>query len=301
MELNGDFGKAEVKMRNVLEIDSLRRQYPGFTLKDISFQLEKGYIMGFIGPNGAGKSTTIKLIMNLIRRDAGKIKIFGLDNLANEVAVKERIGFVYDENHFYDELTTNKMHKIIAPFYRRWDERLYQDFSRKFDLPADKKIKDLSKGMKMKFSLACALSHHAELIIMDEPTSGLDPVFRNEILDILQALMQDENRAILFSSHITTDLDRIADYVTFINQGEIVFSRSKEEVMETYCIVKGGKDLLDRDTRKEFIGLRETDFGFEGLTNDTAKIRRLFGERVLIERPTLEGIMLYTVRGSENV
>lgn len=171
-------------MSNILEVKNLRKEYKDFTLDDVSFSLEKGFIMGFIGPNGAGKSTTIKLIMNLIKNDGGSIKILGLDNIANEKEAKEKIGFVYDENYFYEELNLTEMKNIIAPFYKNWDERAYQKYIKDFNLPAKKKIKELSKGMKMKFSLAMALSHGAELILMDEPTSGLDPVFRSEILDI---------------------------------------------------------------------------------------------------------------------
>ena len=287
-------------MDNILEIRNLRKDFGDFTLRDISFSLEKGYIMGFIGPNGAGKSTTIKLIMNLIRRDAGEIEVFGLDSRKHELSIKERIGFVYDESHYYEELTINEMKRIIARFYKQWDDSKFNKYLREFGLQPDKKIKNLSKGMKMKFSLATALSHNADLIIMDEPTSGLDPIFRNEILDILRDLLQDENKGVLFSTHITVDLDKAADYITFIHDGELVFTGSKESIIENYGVVKGGQELLDRDTRKEFLGIRETGFGFEALTGNVARVRKLFGSSVIIERPSLEDIMLYTVRGSAN-
>ncbi|KPU42792.1 ABC transporter ATP-binding protein YtrB [Oxobacter pfennigii] len=284
-------------MSNILSVKNLRKKYKDFTLQDISFNLEKGYIMGFIGPNGAGKSTTIKLIMNLIKKDDGKIEIFGLDNISHEKEIKERIGFVYDESHFYDELSVTEMKNIIAPFYKGWDDKAFVRYLKEFDLPPKKKIKDFSKGMKMKFSLALALSHGAELILMDEPTSGLDPIFRSEILDILYSLMQDENKAIFFSTHITTDLEKVADYITFINDGRIIFSETKDKILETYGVVKGGKELLDSDIKKEFIGIRESSFGFEGLTNNTKKIKSLFKNNVLIEKPSLDDIMVYTVKG----
>lgn len=287
-------------MESILEVRNLRKEYKDFTLSDISFSLEKGYIMGFIGPNGAGKSTTIKLIMNLLKKDGGEIRVFGLDNIKNEVQVKERIGFVYDESYFYEELTVSEMKRIIAPFYQRWDDNAFNKYLKNFDLPHKKKIKSLSKGMKMKFSLALALSHNADLIIMDEPTSGLDPIFRNEILDILRDLLQDENKGVLFSTHITTDLDKVADYITFINKGEMVLTGAKDEIMERYGLVKGSKDLLDRDVRQEFTGIRENNFGFEALTKDVARARSLFKDSVVIERPSLEDIMLYTVRGGSN-
>lgn len=287
-------------MPNILEIENLRKVYGEFTLKDVSFTLPRGYIMGLIGPNGAGKSTIIKLIMNLVKKDGGKINIFGLDNLQNEVEVKQRIGFVYDENYFYEELTVEQMKKVIAPFYGSWDENLFQKYLKEFEISPKKKIKELSKGMKTKFSLAIALSHHAELIIMDEPTSGLDPVFRNEILDILADLLQDENKGVLFSTHITSDLDKIADYITFINKGEVVFSETKDEILDNYAVVKGAKQLFHQDIKSEFVGIRENKYGFEALTKNVQKTRKFFREvreEVVIERATLEDIMLYTVRG----
>ncbi len=288
-------------MESILEIKNLRKEYQEFTLKDIAFRLERGYIMGFIGPNGAGKSTTIKLIMNLIKRDGGEIKVFGLDNLKEEQNIKGRIGFVYEESYFYEELSISEMKRIIAPFYKKqWDDNAFNRYLQDFDLPPKKKIKNLSKGMRMKFSLALALSHKAELIIMDEPTSGLDPIFRNQILDLLRDLMQDENKGVLFSTHITTDLDKVADYITFINKGEIVFSSSKEAIMDNYGLVKGSRELLNRDIRKEFIGIKENSFGFQALTKDVARARSLFRDNVVIEKPSLEDIMLYTVKGDLN-
>lgn len=281
----------------MLEIKGLNKDFKKFKLDNVSFKLEPGYIMGFIGPNGAGKSTTIKLIMNLLKKDSGEIKVFGKDHIQFEKEIKNRIGFVYDESYFYEDLSIRQMKNIIAPFYKEWDEKLFNKYMKDFDLDPTQKIKKLSKGMKMKFSLGIALSHNADLIIMDEPTSGLDPVFRREILDVLYSIIQDENKSIFFSTHITTDLEKIADYITFINKGKIVFSKSKDEVLESYGVIKGGKDLLDRDTRKEFISIRETNVGFEGLAENPQKLKRLFGNEVLIEKPTLEDIMVYSVRG----
>ncbi|NLY76923.1 MAG: ABC transporter ATP-binding protein [Tissierellia bacterium] len=284
-------------MDYILEVEKLRKEFKNFTLDNISFKLEPGYIMGFIGPNGAGKSTTIKLIMNLLKKDGGSIKIFGKDHVKYEKEIKNRIGFVYDENYYYEDLTINSMKSIVASFYSNWDDNQFNKYMKEFDLNPKAKIKTLSKGMKMKFSLAVALSHNADFIIMDEPTSGLDPVFRREILDILYSVIQDERRSILFSTHITTDLEKIADYITFINKGKIVFSQSKDEILQNYAIVKGGLDILDQDKRREFIGLRETKVGFEALTDNMDKMRRMFGNKVLIERATLEDIMVYSVRG----
>lgn len=252
-------------MNKTLEVKNLKKEYKDFSLENINFQLDRGYIMGFIGPNGAGKSTTIKLIMNLIKKDAGDIKIFGMDNIKHEKEVKERIGFVYDENYFYDHVNIETMKKIIAPFYKSWDDKAFNKYLKSFDLDPKKKIKNLSKGMKMKFSLALALSHNAELIIMDEPTAGLDPVFRREILNILYDLIQDENKSVFFSTHITTDLEKIADYITFINKGKMVFSENKDEIMDKYALVKGGLDFLNEETKKYFVSIDKNSFGFEGV------------------------------------
>ncbi|NFQ59189.1 ABC transporter ATP-binding protein [Clostridium sporogenes] len=285
-------------MDKILEVKNLKKEYKDFSLENINFQLDRRYIMGFIGPNGSGKSTTIKLIMNLIKKDSGDIKIFGMDNIRHEKEVKEKIGFVYDENYFYDHVNIETMKKIIASFYKGWSDKIFNKYLKTFDLDPKKKIKNLSKGMKMKFSLALALSHNAELIIMDEPTAGLDPVFRREILDILYDLIQDENKSVFFSTHITTDLEKIADYITFINKGKMFFSENKDEVMEKYALVKGGIDFLNEETKKYFLGINKNSFGFEGLTTSANIIKEITKKgELIIEKPSLEDIMVYTVRG----
>ncbi|NLY43544.1 MAG: ABC transporter ATP-binding protein [Clostridiaceae bacterium] len=284
----------------ILEIKNLRKDFKSFSLKDINIKLEKGYIMGFIGPNGAGKSTTIKLIMNLLKKDGGEIKVFGMDHIKNEKEIKNKIGFVFDENYFYEELTVNEMKRIIAPIYSTWDEELFRKMSSNLSLPLNKKIKNLSKGMKMKFSLAIALSHHADLLIMDEPTSGLDPVVRSELLQILSEFIQDENKGVFFSTHITSDLDKIADYVTMIQDGEIVFCLEKDALLDSYGIVRGQKEILDNDKRKYLIGIQENRFGFEALVKDRKQARKVFGESIIIEKPTLEEVMLHFIRGEKN-
>ena len=188
------------------------------------------------------------------------------------------------------------MKSIIAPFYSQWDEKLFKKYIKEFSLDETQKIKKLSKGMKMKFSLSLALSHHADFIIMDEPTSGLDPIFRREILDILYSIIQDENKSIFFSTHITTDLEKIADYISFIDEGKIVFSKEKDLLLESYAVVKGGNKDLTPELEKGLLGFRKTSFGFEGLTDDKSRIRDLTGENIIIEKPSLEDIMFYTVR-----
>ncbi|EGW41652.1 ABC transporter ATP-binding protein [Desulfosporosinus sp. OT] len=285
---------------SILEVNKLTKHFKDFSLKNISFQLPRGYIMGFIGPNGAGKSTTIKLIMNLLPKDSGQIKVFGLDNLAHELTIKNRTAFVFDENHYYEELSIRTMASIVASFYKHWEPQTFEKFLKDFELKPKQKIKELSKGMKMKFSLAIALSHGAELLIMDEPTAGLDPIARSEFLEILAALIQDEQKSIFFSTHITTDLDKIADFVTFLHHGEIVLSAPKDDILDKYGIVKGANDVLDEETKSQFVSIKTNQFGFEGLVRDKERALRYFKERAIVEKPTLEDIMLYTVRGEQH-
>ncbi|MBS4534110.1 ABC transporter ATP-binding protein [Clostridium sp. D2Q-14] len=280
-------------MGTILEVKNLRKDFKDFSLKDISFSVEKGFITGFIGPNGAGKSTTIKLIMNLLKKDNGEIKIFGLDNVKNEVDIKNRIGFVYDENHFYGELTISEMKKIISPLYENWEEDIYNKYLEKFNLPSNKKIKKLSKGMKMKFSLIIALSHQAELFIMDEPTSGLDPIVRSELLDILSYIIQDENKGVFFSTHITSDLDRIADCIVLLNKGEIVLNDTKDDILDDYTIIKGDKKTLQNISDTDFISIKENKFGFEGLIRKEKIFNKFSKQNIVTEKPNLEDIMLY--------
>lgn len=286
-------------MENVIELTNVHKTFKGFQLKDLSISVKKGFVTGFIGGNGVGKSTTIKLVMNLLQPDSGSITVFGLNYKKHEKKIKQRIGFVFDSNTFYEHITLSEMKNIIKPAYKNWDDSIFYQYVDMFELPLKKKIKTFSKGMMMKASLTIALSHHAELIIMDEPTSGLDPIFRRELLDILHDLMQDGERTIFFSTHITTDLDRIADYITFIHNGVHMFTKEYPRIEEDYAIVKGDPNLLDRDTEQEFIGVRKSNHGFEALTANKQRIEEVFGEMVLIEKPTLEDIMLYTKKGKD--
>ena len=287
-------------MENVIEIRNVHNEFKSFKIEDLSFNVKQGFVTGFIGANGAGKSTTIKILMNLIKPARGEVKVFGLDYVTHEKAIKERIGFVYDENVFYEQANLLDMKKIIAPAYKQWDDVLFKRFVDQFELPLKKKMKTFSKGMKMKASLAFALSHQAELIIMDEPTSGLDPVFRRELLDLLHEQMLTGEKTVFFSSHITTDLDRFADYITFIQNGKLVFSKEFYKIEEEYAIVKGSNELLDRDTEKAFISVRKANTGFEALTNNRATVKQVFGSNVMLEKATLEDIMYFTKRGLVN-
>jgi ABC-2 type transport system ATP-binding protein len=280
-----------------LEVDGLRKVYPGFTLRDVSFALPRGHIMGLIGPNGAGKTTVIKLVLNMVRRTAGQVRLLGLDSLAHEEEVKSRTGFVLDETPFYGYLTVAAAAEVIAPFYRTWDRARFEALCREFELPLKKRVNALSRGMKMKLALAVALSHGAELILLDEPTSGLDPVFRRELLERLSGLIQDGRTSVVFSTHITSDLERVADYITFLRDGELVFSAPREDVLEKWAVVKGGPEIFEGANAGLFRGLVHGPYGVTALTPDMEEARRrLAGRGAVIERVRLDELVFFLGR-----
>ncbi|MBC5637690.1 ABC transporter ATP-binding protein [Ornithinibacillus sp. BX22] len=279
---------------NTVEFKNVAKNRKDFTIQNLSFTIPTGFITGFIGPNGSGKTTTIQMMMNLLQIDKGDIRIFG--NSHKNHHNKQRIGFVYDDLYMYEDFTIANMKAFIAPLYKTWNENLFQRYLAQFELPLRKKVKKFSKGMKMKTSLLFALSHEPEFIVMDEPTSGLDPIFRRELLDLLQDLMINEKQTIFLSSHITTDLDRIADYIIFIYQGKILFQKSMEEIKETFHVVKGKKELIDDDTRELFSGLQLSNTGFQGLFEGNPALFEPFGQDVFIEKATLEDIMYFMTR-----
>jgi ABC-2 type transport system ATP-binding protein len=287
-------------MENILELNSVSKHYKGFTLDNVSFTIPAGYIAGMIGPNGAGKTTIIKLMMNLIRKDGGEIKVFGKDNIEHEEEIKSRIGFVYDEPNFYYDLKLNELKNVVALFYKEWSDTTFAELADKFELPLKKRFKKLSHGFKMKFWLAVALSHNADLIILDEPTSGLDPVFRRELLDHLSGIIQDENKSVLFSTHITSDLERIADYIIFIMNGKIVFSTTKDEILEKWGVVKAGSEILNEENRGLFKGIKTSNFGIEALTDDINEAQKRFNSSCVIEKATLEDIMFFMKKGEKD-
>ena len=283
-----------VDFENAIEIRNLTKAYDGFTLDNINFNVPKGSIMGFIGQNGAGKTTTIKLILNLLKRDSGNIKIFGLDNIADETEIKSSIAAVFDELPFHDDLNAKHIGVILSDIFAGWDKNKYSDFLDRFNLPRKKKIGEFSKGMKMKLQIAAALSHKAKLLIMDEATTGLDPVVRNEILDIFLEYLQDENNSILMSSHITTDLEKIADSVTFIDKGKILLSGYKDDVLESHGIIKCRKSECELIDREDIVSTRMNDFGAEIMVHDRRKCLEKYSGLTL-DSTTLEEIMLFYV------
>jgi ABC-2 type transport system ATP-binding protein len=288
-------------MENILEVRHLGKTFESFTLRDASFALPRGHIMGLIGPNGAGKTTTLRLILGLVKRDAGQVLVCGMDPVEQGASVRSRVGFVHDEPRFFSHLSLERNADIIARFYRTWDQEQFRRCACAFGLQLKNRFGNLSRGTKMKFALALALSHRADLILMDEPTSGLDPVFRRELLDALSGLLVDGNAAILFSTHITADLERIADFVTLLQGGRVVFSAVKDLVLENWGLVKGAPELLDTLPGGLFRGVRRGVHGFEALTDDAAGARRLLGDKALVEKPSLEDIIYYTSRGDGRV
>lgn len=252
-------------MINFLEVKGVCKSFPGFKLNNISLSLPKGYIMGLVGPNGAGKTTTIQLILNMLEKDAGEILVLGNDNVKSENIIKQDVGVVFDSIFYVDSWTVNDTEKAISIFYEDWKHNVFSEMVKRFDLPQGKKVSELSRGMQMKLMLACAFSHNAKLLILDEPTSGLDPVTRDEFLEILQEYIKDGERSVLFSTHITADLERVADYITLINQGEMVYTGSTEDLLGSYRLIKGRPQDLTAELETRIIGLRKTNMGFAGL------------------------------------
>ena len=278
-------------MSNAIEIKNVTKRVKEFTLNDVSFELPKGYIMGLIGPNGAGKTTTIKLILNMLKRDSGTIKVLGLDNIDDESKVKEEVAVVFDQPYYIDEWNLNDVEKAVGMFYKKWDGKVFDSYLKRFGLSRSKKVKDLSRGMKMKLMIAVAFSHNAKVLILDEPTGGLDPVARDEFIDLLGEYIQDGERSVIFSTHITSDLEKIADYINFIRKGKIIYTGTKDELLEKYCIIKGGNDDIILSDKKNIIGLREHSTGFEGII-DVENLRG-FSTHVITEKATLDDIVVY--------
>jgi ABC-2 type transport system ATP-binding protein len=287
-------------MNRILEVNGLKKDFDTFSLQDITFSLQDGCITGFIGINGAGKTTTIKSILGLILKDSGSIKLFGKEIDKNERELKNHIGIVLDEGYFYEDMTLMEMKSIIAPAYSNWDEIAFKSYIERFNLRLNQKISKLSKGMRMKYSIALALSHHADLLIMDEPTSGLDPLVRTELMDILLEFIKEDGKAVFFSTHITSDLDKVADVLILIDNGRIVLNEEKDILLDTHGLVKGDKSMINDQTRKLFLNLHETEYGFEGITNRKTIVRQQMNG-ALIERPTVEDVMLAYLGGDKNV
>lgn len=290
----------DVQIMNAIEVENVTRHYKGFTLDKVSFNVPSGSIMGFVGENGAGKTTTIKAILDLIHTDEGSIRIWGNSSKKLPKDLKALIGVVFDGSNLHDNLTTDNINLIMTDIYSNWDTKVFFNFLNKFKLPKNKRIKEFSRGMKMKLSIAIALSHNSRLLILDEATSGLDPMIRDEILDIFMDFIQDEEHTIFLSTHIISDIEKIADYVTFIHDGKIVFSENKDELIYRHGVIRCRKEDVQKIDPGFVVGIRQNNYGAEVMIRNVDEFKRKNREFVA-ERTSVEELMLFISRGKESV
>ena len=281
-----------------LKLTNITKKYDDFLLDNVSFNVPKGNIVGLIGENGSGKSTTLNSILDIIERDFGDV--FILDGEKNKISndIREKIGVVFDGNNFPEDLTPQKLNNVLKAIYSNWEEKKFYELLEKFSLPKNKKIKKFSKGMKMKLSISVALSHKAELLILDEATSGLDPVVRDDILDILLDFVQEENNSILMSSHITSDLEKIADYIVFIHKGKVIFEETKDNLIYNYGIMKCKLKEFNDIEKKDIIRYRKMDYGYEILIKNKKELEKKY-PNVIMDNIKIEDIMLMYVKGCD--
>ena len=281
-------------MEYAIEVQGLTKHYPGFTLDHVSFSVPAGSIVGFIGENGAGKSTTIKALLRLIRPEEGEISLLGKKDGAAFREIKEQIGAAFDESYFPDNLRIKDVDRIMRSIFKTWESDKFSSYCRRFELPGKKTVKEFSRGMKMKLSIAAALSHQTKLLILDEATSGLDPVVRSEILDIFQEFIQEEDHTVFLSSHITSDIERIADYILLIHKGRILLFEDKDTLLYEYGIVRCTREQADRLDQKQVVGRRENQFETEVLVKNVRELQEKPG--LVVDRASLEDILLFTVK-----
>lgn len=285
-------------MEATIKVKNLNKKYEGFELKNISFEIPEGSIVGLIGENGAGKTTTIKSILNIIKSD-GEIQVFGKDIKQNEKEIKSKLGVVLDDSFLSEYLTPKKINSIMKNFYNTWDKELFENYIKLFKLPENKMIKEFSSGMKMKLKIATAISHKPQILILDEPTSGLDPVVRNEILDIFrQFIAEDEKRSILISTHITTDLEHISDYIMFIKNGEITLNLPTSEILENYGIVKCDEKDFSKISKEDYEYYKKEKYQYEVLVKNKKMIKSKYGIST-IDKASIEDIMLFYIKGEK--
>lgn len=285
-------------MQNVIEVENLKKSYANFSLNNVSFTVPENCITGFIGANGAGKSTTIKSILRLIGIESGSVRFWGMDIYKHEQEIKDRIGVMLDDGSFYDHLTMAQMKNILAPAYSTWNESTFKSNMELLSLNPKQKISTLSKGMRAKYALAIALSHDADLLIMDEPTSGLDPLVRRELMNIIRDFMKKDGKSVLFSTHIISDLERVADMLLLIDKGSIVLQEEKDILSDSHKLIKGKSSELTAETRKLFLSLNETEYGFDGITKNVEQLKRLCPSAI-VERTSIEDIMLAYIGGKK--
>lgn len=283
-------------MNSALTISGLTKTYKDFVLDKVSFAVPEGAIVGLIGENGAGKSTIINAVLGLIQKEAGHISVMGKEDLDN--TTREQIGVVFDGSNYPEILSPKRLNRVMKNIYHSWDEHTYISLLKKFSLPSDKQISQFSKGMKMKLAISVALSHNSKLLILDEATSGLDPVIRDDILDMLLDFVQDEEHSILVSSHITSDLEKIADYIVFIHKGKVIFSKQKDELIEQYGIIKCGATQFDALAKSDIIVYRKMDYEWQILISDREKMQKKYPKAMIVPA-TIDEIMLLYVKGEK--
>jgi ABC-2 type transport system ATP-binding protein len=278
-------------MEPAVRIEGARKSWDGFTLGPLSLELPAGFMMGLVGPNGAGKTTLVRLVLDLARPEAGTIRVFGMDHRERGVSVRSRIGFVHDRPNSFGFLSVERLAGLVAPFYDRWEPDSFRRLARAFELPLGRKVSALSRGMRMKLALALALSHGAELLVLDEPTTGLDPIFRRELLERLSGLVASEGRSVLFSTQILSDIERVADYVTLLREGRVLYTGPKDDLLDRWAVVRGGRELL-RDAEELLVrGVGETPMGADLLVDDI-DAARLRWPGAVVERATLDDVFL---------
>lgn len=288
-------------MNSTLILKNVNKKYEksNFAIKDISFSVPKGSIVGFIGENGAGKSTTMNCILNVIRRDSGTIEIFGREMTDEDIDIRENIGVVYDSNNFPEYLTAKQLADILGRIYSKWDDFCFEQFLRRFGLPESQKIKSYSRGMSMKLAIAVALSHDSKLLILDEATSGLDPIMRDEILDVLLEFVKQENHSILLSSHITSDLEKIADYIVFIHNGEIILNKTKDELIYEYGVIRCSENDFHNILSEDILSSMKKDYQIDVLIKNRKLIEKKY-KNLIVDSVSLDEIMLLLVKGERN-
>lgn len=283
-------------MDNALEIIGLNKKYKDFSIQDISLVIPKGTIMGLIGENGAGKSTIIHAILNIVQKDSGNIKIFNKDIYQYESEIKEDIAVIFDECQFHETMKCQGVGKMLSMIYKNWDQALFDHYIDRFELPKDKKIKKFSKGMKMKLCFAAAFAHHPKLLILDEATSGLDPVIRDEILDELKEYVIDENNSVLISSHITSDLEKVADYISFVHKGKMLFTKTYEDIQDNYGVLKCKNDFFENLNENDVVAYKKEEYGYNVLVKNRQDLMRIYQD-VILEKASIEDLMLFYIKG----
>lgn len=288
-------------MNSTLILKNVNKKYEksNFAIKDISFSIPEGSIVGFIGENGAGKSTTMNCILNVIRRDSGTIEIFGREMTDEDIDIRENIGVVYDSNNFPEYLTARQLADILGRIYSKWDDFCFEQFLRRFGLPESQRIKTYSRGMSMKLAIAVALSHDSKLLILDEATSGLDPIMRDEILDVLLEFVKQENHSILLSSHITSDLEKIADYIVFIHNGEIILNKTKDELIYEYGVIRCSENDFYNILPEDILSSMKKDYQIDVLIKNRKLIEKKY-KNLIVDSVSLDEIMLLLAKGERN-